>query len=73
MNILVELRLWDKAKKLEVIDEGYPLLIRNGGFEFTSIEEAQSYDEEYAYLNHLQIQSLIHLDESPKNYFARLV
>ena len=40
MNILVELRLWDKAKKLEVIDEGYPLLIRNGGFEFTSVEEA---------------------------------
>lgn len=29
-NVIIEMRLWDKSRKIEVIDEGYPLIIRNG-------------------------------------------
>ena len=59
-NVIVEMRLWDKSRKIEVIEEGYPLVIRSGSkFEFEGgIEEEAKYTEEHGYLDNLQIQSL---------------
>ena len=68
------MRLWDKSKKIEVIDEGYPLIIRNGqAFEFEGVQEELKYHEENGYLDNMQVQSLVQLNKQPRNYFARLI
>ena len=73
-NVIVEMRLWEKAKKIEVIDEGYPLIIRNGGaFEFEGVQEEAKYHEENEYLDNMQLYSLVQLNKQPRNYFARLI
>lgn len=38
------MRLWEKDKKIEVLEEGYPLVIRNQAvFEYEGVEEEAKY------------------------------
>lgn len=40
----MEMRLWERAKKIEVVEEGYPLVIRNQGvFEYEGVDEEAKY------------------------------
>ena len=50
------MRLWEKERKIEVIEEGYPLIIRNrASFEFEGVQEEVKYQWDNWYLDKLQV------------------